>query len=350
MSYIGNSPPIGTASEVSSVDTPNIAAGAITETRIATDAVTTTKILDANVTTAKLADNAVTTAKILDANVTAGKIASNAVTTAKILDSNVTTAKIADSNVTTAKILDANVTNAKLASNAVTSAKITDGSITLAKIADGIITLAKMASTSIATVLDMVNSTSGKVVTSDLFKGGLRGVESYTLLAERIASNTAALDFTSLITTEFDHYVFEIMDIVPVSASILQCWFSSDNGATWNITAGDYGRCGIVTYSGSSTTTNIASSSAPAIELTATVGIQAGTSINGTTKLFNPLNTTKTKFLTFNMTFVTAGDYGVYTGSGMKKSNLLAVNAIRFIMSTGNMATGTVRMYGIRKV
>jgi len=91
---------------------------------IANDAVTQAKIADDAVGADQLAADSVVTASIVDANVTTAKIADNNITTAKILDANVTTAKIADDAITTAKILDANVTTAKLADDSITAAKV----------------------------------------------------------------------------------------------------------------------------------------------------------------------------------------------------------------------------------
>jgi len=89
---------------VGSIDTADLADGAVTAPKLATDAVTAIKI----------EADAVTTAKILD----------DAVTTVKIVDNAITTAKITDANVTTDKILNANVTSAKIASDAVDENKI----------------------------------------------------------------------------------------------------------------------------------------------------------------------------------------------------------------------------------
>lgn len=168
------------------VTAAKLATDAVTTAKIANDAVTTAKILDANVTTAKLNDLsvtaaklaadavetakilnlAVTTAKLNDLAVTDAKLAADAVTTAKILNLNVTTGKINDlavtagkiaaDAVTTAKILDASVTAAKLASDAVATANIQDDAVTLAKIAD------------IANLRILANNTGGSASPSEL--------------------------------------------------------------------------------------------------------------------------------------------------------------------------------------
>jgi hypothetical protein len=73
----------------------DIASGAITAAKLATNAVETAKIKDVNVTAGKLATDAVETAKIKDLNVTAAKLAADAAETAKIKDGAVTAPKLA---------------------------------------------------------------------------------------------------------------------------------------------------------------------------------------------------------------------------------------------------------------
>ena len=102
-----------------------IAAMAVGTTELATDAVTN----------AKLADNAVQTDNIMDLNVTTGKLAADAVTNAKLADNAVQTENITDLHVTTGKLAADAVTNAKLADNAVLADNIMDGVITNAKLA-----------------------------------------------------------------------------------------------------------------------------------------------------------------------------------------------------------------------
>lgn len=89
-----------------------------------------TQIANGAVTTQKLASQSVTTAKIEPQAITTSRLAPDAVTTGKIEAQAVTTAKIAPAAVTTSKLDAQAVTTAKLAPDAVTSAKIADGTIT----------------------------------------------------------------------------------------------------------------------------------------------------------------------------------------------------------------------------
>jgi hypothetical protein len=182
---------------------PEVAANAITTTKIAdgtivvadlaNDAIETAKIKDLNVSTAKIADAAVTTAKIAsggnnkvlvtdntgavawlnkddfggvtdlstiegagttaspfkvkDLGIVTAKLANDAVTTAKIADANVTNAKLTNDAVSTDKILDGTIITADLANNAIETAKIKDLNVSTSKIADAAITNAKIGET-----------------------------------------------------------------------------------------------------------------------------------------------------------------------------------------------------------
>lgn len=70
--------------------------GAVTNAKLAVDAVGTSNILANAIIAAKIAADAVETAKIKDANVTAGKLATDAVETAKIKNDAVTNDKLAN--------------------------------------------------------------------------------------------------------------------------------------------------------------------------------------------------------------------------------------------------------------
>lgn len=109
----------------------NIAAGAIDNDKIANDAVVAGNIAANAVQNRNIQDNAVTTDKLSDASSAAGA----AVTASKIADGNVTTSKLHDGAVTTDKLSGVNdpggaaVTESKLAPGAVTTDKLADGLI-----------------------------------------------------------------------------------------------------------------------------------------------------------------------------------------------------------------------------
>ena len=180
-----------------------IAAGAITETTIAADAVTNAKIaidaVRANVieagaiTSAKIAADAITATKLADDAVTNSKIAVDAIQANVIEAGAITETKIGDSAITTAKI-DANaITAAKIDAGAVTATEIASNAITSAKIDAGAVTASEIASNAITAVkIDANAITSAKIDTG-------------AVTASEIASNaitSAKIDAGAVTATE----------------------------------------------------------------------------------------------------------------------------------------------------
>ena len=122
-----------------------IDACAVETAKLADNAVTTIKITDANLTTAKLADNAVTTAKIADDAVTVDKLGACSVTATSICDGALATVNYGDTTISGAKLCLAAVDTSQIADNAITTAKIASGTIATSDIADNAITSAKLA-------------------------------------------------------------------------------------------------------------------------------------------------------------------------------------------------------------
>ena len=106
-----------------------LAAGGVTNEKLADLAVDAAKLANGAVLTGKLGDLAVEAAKLADSAVTATKIANLAVGTAAIADAAIDSAKIASLAVGTAAIQDLAVSDAKIGS--VTAGKITAGDITV---------------------------------------------------------------------------------------------------------------------------------------------------------------------------------------------------------------------------
>ena len=212
-----------------------IAAGAITETTIAADAVTNAKIaidaVRANVieagaitsakiaadaiTATKLADDAVTNAKIAVDAIQANVIEAGAITETKIGNSAITTAKIDANAITSAKIDAGAVTATEIASNAITSAKINAGAVTASEIAADAITAVKINAGAITTAKIEANAITsakidtGAVTASEIASNAITSakINAGAVTATEIASNAitaAKIDANAITSAKID--------------------------------------------------------------------------------------------------------------------------------------------------
>ena len=147
--------------EDDAISTPKIAAGAvtagtiaadaITANKIATNAITAVKISAGAVTASEIATNAITAVKINADAITASKIATNAVTADAINAGAITAGAIAAGAINASNlIVSGTIVGSNIAADAITAAKIQAGAIGASEIAAGVITGAKIAANTIA--------------------------------------------------------------------------------------------------------------------------------------------------------------------------------------------------------
>jgi hypothetical protein len=177
---------------------------------------------------------------------------------------------------------------------------------------------------------------------------------SLTLLSTQTASASATISFTSGIDSTYDSYVFKFINIHPASETYFQFNMSTDSGSNYNVTKttttfytehgeGDGG--GAVAYQSSR---DLAQSTSDQILSVDGVGNDSDQNFSGTLHLFNPSSTTFVKHFIANGNNAQPSDYsqqGLTAGYGNTTS---AVNAIRFQMSSGNIDSGTIKMYGVK--
>jgi hypothetical protein len=180
-----------------------IAAGAIVEAKLGTDAVTTAKIADDAVTNAliatdavnqdSIAANAVTATQIVAGTITASEIASNAITTAKINAGAVNTDKLAANAVTAAKITANTITASEIAANAITATEIASNAVTTDKLNANAVTAAKITAGTI-TATEIASNT----ITGDEINVGLLNVEHFGNVSADIKSHLTTSTFVPL--------------------------------------------------------------------------------------------------------------------------------------------------------
>lgn len=167
------------------------------------------------------------------------------------------------------------------------------------------------------------------------------------LLATRTASASASLDFTSLITSTYDTYVFEIQDIVPTTNSVsFGLRTSTNNGVSWDSGGSDYAIGG---SSNLGTLNNGASVIGTISDPSTGLSTDATRSLVGRIVFQNPLNATKWRMIKFSTAFLGTTGALVNCEGVVSRVTAADVDAIQFLTSSGTIASGIIRMYGISK-
>ncbi len=175
------------------------------------------------------------------------------------------------------------------------------------------------------------------------------GGGALVLLQTQTASASAQLDFATSITATYDEYMIEIVNIVPATDSVaFNMRFGTGGGPTYD-TGANYGASHFTFRTGASGVGG-ADSGQTAIQLhfNNTINNTAAYSVNGSLKLFGPASGAHTVI----DGMVTARASGISPIGTLVMGRYLsttAVTALRFYFSSGNIASGTIRVYGIAK-
>ena len=175
------------------------------------------------------------------------------------------------------------------------------------------------------------------------------GGGSLVLLDTQTASTSASIAFSSThLTTTYKEYIIEVIDAVPATDGVtLTFVVSEDNGSTYKTSAA-YDYTAIYFTSGSA----LAGSSSQArndIPVTInSIGSTAGESISVTVKCYDPLGTAAHKGFTFTSVGEdSTGDSTFTSGATKYIGSVNAVNNIKFLFASGNITSGTFKLYGV---
>ena len=169
------------------------------------------------------------------------------------------------------------------------------------------------------------------------------------LIQSQLAASSAQLDFETGLDDTYDHYEFRFSNIIPATNDT-NLWVRfrvSGAYATGNYTY-------IATVGGGSTHSAAGSQGAGAVFLTpsgAGLGIAntGGNSASGVLTMHNPEAATKAVF-TFQTVWNAQTDGFVRTFIGACGYNVAgAITGVRFMMSSGNITSGRVSLYGYKK-
>jgi len=163
-----------------------------------------------------------------------------------------------------------------------------------------------------------------------------------------VASGSAQLDFTG-ITSRFDVYEIELIALVLATNNVdLGLQFSTDGGSTFSTSGYEF-----VTVDNSTSNAGLnsqASTSASYIQLFTGIDNSQSYGTNGTIKFHDPLNASLKKSVQFQVSSTLQAVARRYfnVGSGFW-GTAAAVNAIRIKAASGNITSGSILVYGLRK-
>lgn len=201
-----------------------------------------------------------------------------------------------------------------------------------------------------ASSADIISGTANKMVPAANFKSGLRGLESMTWLGDFTASSSASINITSKITSEFDEYIIKLIDVVPATDNVTLLFrTSANNGTSWDSGATDYSRSGNFNVSSNQTTSGGCATGESSLNLSGNVSNVSGRGLNATITLTSVSSGNRMRMGEFNVRYSNnVGDLLTYQG-GWRRNATTHIDAIQFLMSSGNIASGIFRVYGLRK-
>lgn len=176
---------------------------------------------------------------------------------------------------------------------------------------------------------------------------------TYELLATATASASATLDFASVMSSAYSAYLFVLCDIRPATNDVdLQMRTSTNNGSSYDSAATDYEwvqnnftitATPASAYEGSAGDTKIRMT-----DDTNRIGNATNQAVSGFVKLANSGGAVASKHIEWSLRYRnnTSIPY-VSTGWGHRDA-ITDIDAVRFLMSSGNITSGTIYLYGIK--
>jgi len=174
-----------------------------------------------------------------------------------------------------------------------------------------------------------------------------------TLISTQTASNSASISFTSGLDSTYNSYIFKFINIHPATDQTFLT-FQGDTGTNTN-----YNQTVTTTYftayhnegdSGTALTYNSSydlSQSTNFITIADRTGTDNDQCISGTLQVFSPASTTFVKHFLSTTNCYEQSDYTSEVFVGGYFNTTTAITRLQFKMSSGNIESGVIKLYGV---
>jgi hypothetical protein len=171
------------------------------------------------------------------------------------------------------------------------------------------------------------------------------------LIAEEAASASATLDFTDFVSNAYDTYVFFLVDVIPATDTAdLYFLVGTGGGPSWATSAGSYQWA----YSQTSQLPNSTLfgsdvSGDTLIKIAHSLSNDSADGTSGEFFLYSPQSTTHRKKMNVKLSHRDSNDNFINAQCAAEYTGVTAVTGARFLMSSGNITSGTIRCYGVAR-
>lgn len=177
----------------------------------------------------------------------------------------------------------------------------------------------------------------------------------YLLVTQTITSAVATVEFDTLINSDYQQYQIEIINLKGTNdGGFVEMQISDDDGLTWKGGAADYSYVGSVYVSSGGLINPFEDTSASYILISAPntpfdLSNDASASYQATIVLNTPFDNILQKIFRTNASYLgSSSELLVVSSSGSYKGSTNPINGIRFLLSSGNIASGIFKLYGLK--
>lgn len=172
------------------------------------------------------------------------------------------------------------------------------------------------------------------------------GGGAWTFISSQTASSSSSIDFTGLSST-YRMYRVVIDGVVPATnAAAFYIRTSTDGGTSYDSGASDYTSSSMYTYSTIGSAGQLRDTSTAYLKLAHDVGNASNRFWTGYVDIIAPSEAQYGTLWWNGMYWGSDGNLLIVTGGGQRKA-AADIDAIRFLFSTGNISTGTFKLYGL---
>ena len=173
------------------------------------------------------------------------------------------------------------------------------------------------------------------------------------LISTQTASSSSTIDFTSGIDSTYKEYIFKFYDMNPATDdSSFSFQASTNGGSSYGVTATTTAFVALHYEDDSDASLSYSTGQDQAqstgfINLAHAIGNGSDESGSGTLHLFDPSNTTFVKHFILRSNMYQSGSYSFDINVAGYFNVTAAIDGLQFSMSSGNIDSGTFKLYGV---